>query len=262
MTDQATELRRLAAGAQYDAPSCSARRPHVVAVAAGKGGVGTTTVAIGLAAALASEEQTSLLIDGNVNNPDVLATCGVTPQPRHNHYGSAPWGPAGMHIATELPSDSAWLNQTLHESSADIAIVDAGSGLNRTVRDLWHAADQVVLVTGQDPIAAMDAYAAVKLMATDARQPVSTLINHATSEAIADEIHQRIAHACQRFLGRTLVAGGYVPTEPSLARGQGVDLLDSFRNGQAMLGFRRLAQQVARNASTIRNSRPMTTAAA
>ena len=58
MLDQAHDLRRLATHCdRAESPRCSGR-PALVVVAGGKGGVGTTTVALSLAAAVAQSRQT------------------------------------------------------------------------------------------------------------------------------------------------------------------------------------------------------------
>jgi flagellar biosynthesis protein FlhG len=272
MADQATQLRRLAAGAERtfaQQPTQRStqhpdRRPHVIAVTAGKGGVGTTTVAIGLAAALASEEQSALLVDGNSNNPDVAVACGITGAcgitvdtlKDSTALKAILWGPSGMHVAPHSHSDSVTLIEQIHAAPYDVVVVDAGSGINREVRSLWRAADQIVLVTGEQVIAAMDAYAAVKLMAFESPQPISTIVNAAQSPEIAAGIHMRIAQACQRFLGRELLAGGSIAHDPKFVehcsdlRSDG-SVSESY---QASLQFRQLAHHATRIANELRRT--------
>lgn len=274
MTDQATELRRLAAVRRQEPSPNVSGSPHIIMVTAGKGGVGTTMVALGLTAALASDERTTLLVDGNASNPDVATICGLArdDQPQNAPLGAVQWGPSGMHVASEPSTTFDALLQQLQYTSFDTVVIDAGSGLNRSVRDFWHAADQVVLVTGEDAIAAMDAYAAIKLMANDPLQLVSTVVNGAPSQAVATEIHGRIAQACQRFLGRTLLAGGCIPRDETLVRrtaGWSCNLAND-STSDAARGFHRLAQQIARNADQLRSAithsdsiaRPLSSAAA
>ena len=257
MADQATELRRLVAGAG-SAADLPAQRPHLIAVAAGKGGVGTTTIAIGLAAALASEEQASLLVDGNANNPDVMNVCGLAcgDHRANDPLGATPWGPAGMHVATQTAGDRALFFEQMKMLPYGSVVVDAGSGLNRSVRDWWRAADQVVLVTGEDAIAAMDAYAAIKLMAHDCPQPISIVVNGASSDEVATGICDRITKACRRFLGRIPLAGGRLGHDTRITAADGVQGIDWLATipADAMLQLRKLAHHTTRIANENRRS--------
>ena len=264
MTDQATQLRRLAAQVDLsdETPKQSHQQPHVIAVTAGKGGVGTTTVAMGLATALASAGHETVLADANVNNPDILTACGLAlsqHQPAESRAGriaTSAWGPTGLHVVTNdwtaLHTHSHHANPTgailtgIRHSTSDIVVVDAGSGLSRDVRDAWQAADQVVLVTGTEVIAAMDAYAAIKLMTVDCDVPVSTVVNGADSLQTAGAIHSRIARACHRFLGQELQSGGFVPRDRQLAR-RAAGLRAGWAGediGEASSAFLRLAHHV------------------
>ena len=58
----------------------------------------------------------------------------------------------------------------------------------------------------------MDAYAAVKLFLAE-RPPVrvATVVNQSPQADFADEVHGRIAQACQWFLGLTIETGETVP---------------------------------------------------
>ena len=79
MSDQATDLRALVRQvATAHAPV--AARPRRIVVFGGKGGVGTTTIAVNLAVALAQQTECSLLCD--VAGGDVALQCRL--EPRHS----------------------------------------------------------------------------------------------------------------------------------------------------------------------------------
>jgi len=70
----------------------------------------------------------------------------------------------------------------------------------------------VVVVTTTDATAIMNAYAAIKTLATgDASAPLHTLVNLSDDAVAADDIHLRIATACRRFLAVRASAAGCVP---------------------------------------------------
>jgi ATP-binding protein involved in chromosome partitioning len=54
---------------------------HIIAVGAGKGGVGKSTVAVNLAIALALSGKRVALLDGDIYGPSIPTLTGITPQP-------------------------------------------------------------------------------------------------------------------------------------------------------------------------------------
>jgi flagellar biosynthesis protein FlhG len=238
MNDQANLLRQLV---RHEAASRSdARRgARLVVVVAGKGGVGATTISVNLAAALSTGGSGCVLVDGNPHGADATTLCGLDA-----HYGVshvvAGWrtaqetlleGPGGIRV---LPAvwdreyDDQWteraqsrlieelrdLDRVPTSHAAAFVVVDAGCGLGAVLGRFWRAADLVLVVTTPDPLAIMDAYAAIKVHAEGAAAPVHVLVNQATDTQQAAEVHQRLARACHRFLGLDVCDAGYVPILP------------------------------------------------
>ncbi len=230
--DQADELRQLA---RKDAVR---RAPHksslarLVVVAGGKGGVGATTVAVNLAVALALDGRRAMLVDADLCGANAAALCGldvkyslldVLAGDRDLHEILLP-GPAGIQV---LPG--AWPGGVVPEcppraqerlidnlrtlgTHVDCVIVDVGSGLNRFASRFWQAADSVLLVTRPESVSVMDAYAKIKvLLPRDCPVPVGTVVNSADDRDQAADIHDRLARACRRFLGREISAAGVIP---------------------------------------------------
>ena len=75
----------------------------------------------------------------------------------------------------------------------------------------------VLLVTTPDAVAVMDTYATIKtLLSRSAIQsPVRLVVNRVDSEEVAADVHRRIDHSCQRFLGLPLALAGWLPGEPA-----------------------------------------------
>ncbi len=195
--DQATDLRALVRQvATAHAPAVP--RPRRIVVFGGKGGLGTTTIAVNLAVALAQQGTRSLLCDAA--GGDVTLQCGLEPQ-----YTLADalagnrtvaqvvlLGPAGVQVLpgtrdlarSQEPAEHAWNHlMTQFQSLRDrpeTVIVDAGSRPDPVTRQLWQAADRVLLVASVETSAIMNAYASVKLL-TDLTRPVSIalLVNRA-----------------------------------------------------------------------------------
>lgn len=166
--DQASELRALVRHfAATHAPAATG--PRRIVVFGGKGGVGTTTIAVNLAAALAQQGQRSLLCDAA--GGDVALQCRL--EPRHtladalaDALAGRPAlarvlhpGPAGVQVlpgTRELvrwhdTAEHAW-NRLMAQLASlsprpEVLVIDAGSRPDPLARQLWQAADRVLLVT-------------------------------------------------------------------------------------------------------------------
>ncbi|MEI8375339.1 MAG: AAA family ATPase [Planctomycetota bacterium] len=231
MPDQATDLRALVRRvATAHAPV--AVRPRRIVVFGGKGGVGTTTIAVNLAVALAQQAQHSLLCDAA--GDDVALQCRI--EPRHTLAdvlgGNRTLaqilhsGPAGVQIlpgTRELvrwheTSEHAW-NRLMSQLPSlsprpEVVVIDAGSRPDSLARQLWHAADRVLLVTTVETAAIMDAYALIKLLTDPTRlASIALVVNRSPKESMADEAQQRLAQACRRFLSLSLRSVGYMPED-------------------------------------------------
>lgn len=77
MLDQAYDLRRLTMQHSGPASPDAGQRPALLAVAGGKGGVGTTTAAVKLAEALTQAGQRTLLIDADPRGGNAAMLCGI-----------------------------------------------------------------------------------------------------------------------------------------------------------------------------------------
>lgn len=229
--DQATDLRRLVRHDGSHVARRASTTPRLIAVTSGKGGVGTTTIAINLSVALAQAGQRTILVDADLDGADIASVCRLDDTYSLAHvlagarsvHEALCRGPGGILV---LPG--AWAPGALADCSpaaqerllsslramgdhADVVVLDVGSGLNRVVRRFWHAADQVVLVATPEDASIMDAYAAIKVLTDgDPQLPIGSLINLAPDSMAAD-VHDRLARVCQRFLGVQLAAWGHLP---------------------------------------------------
>jgi len=232
MLDQADHLRQLIRGAAGARERGGARRPRMLVLAGGKGGVGTTTIAVNLAVATARHGRRTLLVDGDIGKADAAALCGMRAgytiadvlARRHSVDEVSQPGPAGTQVlpgawATGLMADC---DVTAHQrliaelaglGHVDQIIVDAGCGVHRVLEHFWKSADQVLLVSSPDSTSVMDAYATLKTLASRYREvPVEVVVNMAAGQEEARDAHARLAVACRRFLAIEL------PCVASIAR--------------------------------------------
>jgi flagellar biosynthesis protein FlhG len=237
MHDQADELRVLARQWASEAKP-AAGGPRKIVVSAGKGGVGTTTVAVNLAAALGRQGCRTILVDADFSGADAAMLCGIESRDtiadvlsgrRSVHEVLQP-GPGGIQVVPgiwspgSIPDCSPSAQQRLLREldhlgrHAEVVVLDAGSGLNHIVQRFWQAADELLVVTTVEAVSIMDAYAAIKLLLAERVPPVvCTVVNQSPEAGVAIGVHARIAQACQRFLGLRVDRGGSVPWDSSVA---------------------------------------------
>lgn len=270
MHDQAEHLRSLM---RHQEPLEEAGplgpRPHLIAVCGGKGGVGTTTIALNVATALASMGLRTVLIDADSRGGDIAQLCRLdtTADVLNVLTGETSLhevlllGPVGLQIVagTRELTPEAWTVQKIQRllsglellnDHVDIILLDAGAGLSDTVRKFWHSADEVLLVTQAEAVSITNAYAAIKVIAPPGDQPPVRLVVNAVSDPLlAEDVYQRILRACQRFLGRSLESAGHVPeTHQAVGcvRG-GIPLVMSDPENPAALAIEHLAARLLSN---------------
>jgi flagellar biosynthesis protein FlhG len=266
MYDQANELRQLVSQRTL-APGRPPAGPKLLVVAGGKGGVGTTSVAIHLAVALAQGGFHPVLVDADVDGGNTALLCGIQERytiadalaGRRTVQESLEMGPAGIRIlagAWELAvladgSTSAQQRligqlQGLHHLT-EIVVIDVGNSWSRWARRFWQAADRVLLVTTPELASIMDAYASIKLLAAgEPGIPLELVVNRA-ADAAAEEVATRLTRACQRFLGIRLGVAGYVPDDAQIMGGASEhELIGSLVSASPLtLQLRQLAETLA-----------------
>lgn len=270
MHDQASELRQLVKQGDTIASVAPSEPPSkLLVLTGGKGGVGTTTIAVNLAVALARGGQRTVLVDADPQGGDAAVLCGVEERytladvldaQRTLDEALRP-GPGGLRV---LPA--AWARSDVSEApaaahqrliaalkglgtQADSIVVDAGNGLSRPLRQFWQAADLVLVVSTPEPASVMDAYASIKVLASnDDSTPICTLVNMADGRSSADEVHTRLAQACRRFLAMQVGGVGYVCRDPLVAEAgrAGEPLVIRAPNCRSARHIRRLAGTVIR----------------
>jgi flagellar biosynthesis protein FlhG len=249
--------------------------PRILVVSGGKEALGTTTVAVNLAVAMAAHGSRTVLIDADFYRADVASHCGLRDAPgifevlagRKGIHEVLQRGPAGIQLvlgthtaeARNACSERA-LERVLRQIEglgrhADFVLIDAGNGPSEPTIRFWQAADEVLLVTTPDAVAVMDTYATVKtlLNRSACRNPLQLLVNQAADDAEAADVHRRIEQSCLRFLGISLDQAGWLPKEtrsPSPGKRQQPMVLAE-PEAPFTLAIERLAEQLLATTSPI-----------
>lgn len=203
----------------------------LIAIASGKGGVGKTCLAIGLAQALADAGRSVLLVDGDLGLANVDVQLGL--QPRRD-LGDVLAGRCPIEEATirhaagfdVLPgrSGSAALAAmdgsalgTLLRGQRRLVVLDLGAGLGAAQRHLAARANLLAVVASEEPTSLTDAYAVLKLHRRDAPQGrAGVLVNMVAQHAQAMKVHAALDSACRSFLGAGVPLLGAVRRDPKI----------------------------------------------
>jgi flagellar biosynthesis protein FlhG len=212
------------------------RKIPVIAIASGKGGVGKTTTSVNLAIALASQNRRTVLMDADLGlaNADVL--CGMMPKHRLESAVNPDTGLTLEDLAIDAPGGFRLIPGSVgigrvgelddHERDAllaslqglharnDVVLIDTSAGLGPSVTAFVHAADLGLIVVTPEPTSIADAYALIKVLVAspEVRHPpvLSLVINQVVNEREAEQVHERIAGVCDRFLGYQMPMIGHI----------------------------------------------------
>lgn len=276
MTDQADGLRQLvrarSGAAAVAEPAHRAEAQNTGAarsllLTSGKGGVGTSNLALNLAIALGEYGQRVLLVDADLGLANIDLLCGITPKSDLGEVlaGNLPLsdaianGPADIRIvagahgmrqlAETLGNGACRLVAELAEleSETDFVLVDAGSGLGPAIGTLAAAADQVVIVTTPEPTSVADAHAVIqRFRSLSSSSPLRVVVNQARSSAEANDVLARLVASSREFLGVAVGPLGAIRGDPRvpLAVRRRQPFLVAYPNSAASRGVRRLARSL------------------
>lgn len=233
MHDQARELRSARSGVQASAPAAT---PCLV-VGSGKGGVGKSLVAAGLAAAAARAGRRILLVDGDQNLGNLHVLLGVRPGLTLRAVIDGHAGieellipvTRNLHLLPATSGDDAvqGLGSTdrarmqriisgLYDDY-DAVIVDAGAGLDSAMRCAAMRATGLVVVTLPEATALTDAYALIKIVTRQLPDlPIDVLVNRVQAEEEGPGAFARLSEGVNRFLNREISMLGWIPEDPTL----------------------------------------------
>ncbi len=210
---------------------------QLVAIASGKGGVGKTFLAASLAHALARRGRRVLLFDADLGLANLDVQLGI--QAEHDLAsvlgGRVALAQAVFHHAatgTDLivgRSGSGLLaglgEPQLERLTAALrrlcrryayAFLDLSAGLEGACRWFARAADQVLVITSDEPTALTDAYAFIKVACRE-RDAVQIVVNGVEEVARGIETYQALSEVCRRFLGRDFPLLGVVRRDRRVA---------------------------------------------
>ncbi|MEW6290691.1 MAG: MinD/ParA family protein [Thermodesulfobacteriota bacterium] len=214
------------------------RKPQIICISSGKGGVGKTSFTINLAAALSAKSRKVLLIDGDLGlaNVDVMLGLNV----KHTLRETVEEGRDPLEILVEimpgffvLPASSgvpemanlsyeeqAFLTDSLEHivGNFDFVLVDTAAGVGESVLWFNNWADKNLTILSPDPTAMTDAYALIKIMKTRYnKEDFHLIINNVKSRKEAQEVFANMSTVLENFLGVKPNYQGAIPQDSAVA---------------------------------------------
>src|ERR1700722_1916248 len=245
-----------------------ARTVQVIAITGGKGGIGKTSVAVNLAAALSLSGKQVVLLDGDLGLANVDVFLGLSPRFTLAHVlsgertldeilvtatqgfqvvpaASGAANLANMDVQAHLGLVQAF--STL-ATQVDVLIVDTAAGLGHGVTQFSQAAQQVVVTICDEPASLTDAYALVKVLSR--HHGVSrfrVLTNMIRSPGAGQDLFRRFERVTTRFLDVVLDFVGEIPEDDYLRRAVRAQrtVADAYPASASAQAFRKLAAKAS-----------------
>ena len=215
------------------------RRPVVVAVASGKGGVGKTHVSVNVAVSLARGGKRVMLFDADLGLANAGVVLGLPAQATVEDALSGKVsladivqaGPGGIGLISGGSGDASLavldddVQQRLcgafrvFEGELDYLVIDTAAGIAPIVTGFVERADLAVIVINDEPASFIDGYGLLKALAARGRcRRALILTNMTTSEAAGRHLFQRFKAVAEKFLDIALDHLGSIPADPHVRR--------------------------------------------
>lgn len=255
--DQADGLRKL-----------SRTKPvMVIAVTAGKGGVGKSNVSVNLAIGLAKKRKKVLLLDADLGLANVDVMLGLHAKYNLSHVidGSCSLsdiiltGPenikvipasSGTEAMTRLSNmEHAGIINAFNEiiDDLDYLIIDTAAGISDSVLSFVRSSQEVIVVVCDEPTSLTDAYALIKVMNRHyGWTNFHVLANMVRQERYGRELFNKLFRVCDQFLDVNLDYLGALPFDEKIhesVKKQKPVLLE-YPDTQASLVLKQLANTV------------------
>ncbi|GAA6119420.1 MinD/ParA family protein [Acidovorax sp. FG27] len=216
---------------------------RIIAITSGKGGVGKTFVSANLAAALTRRGQRVLVLDADLGLANLDVVLNLHPKiTLHDVFTGkaqldeavidAPGGfsvvlaGSGMVEYSRLTPEVRNQFMNVIQQLApryDVILLDTGAGISDVVLFSISLASEVLIVATPEPTSLTDAYAAIKVMATQQkRQHVRLVVNQAARPGDGRAITSQLQQVLDRFVttesGRPmrLLHMGDIPADTSV----------------------------------------------
>lgn len=240
---------------------------RVVAVTAGKGGVGKTTVSLNLALALTKLNHNVMILDGDLGLANIDVMLGLHAKYNLSHVIDNKCeleeiilkGPLGLKI---IPAASGIEKMTqlgakgcsgiIHAFNSlteplDYLIVDTAAGIADDVCSFSRSAHEVIIVVCDEPTSITDAYALMKVLSKRYKvQKFHVLANMVREPAQGRALFSKLYRVTEQFLDVTLDYLGFLSFDEfihqSIKLQQGI--ITAFPNSLGARELKRIADKI------------------
>lgn len=209
-----------------------AKPVKVIAVAAGKGGVGKSNVSVNLAVGLAQMKKKVMLLDADLGLANVDIMLGLHAKFNLSHviqglchlsdiilHGpcdvSVIPAATGIDYMTQLsPAEHAGIINAFNELTDDLdyMIIDTAAGISDTVLSFARSSNELIVVVCDEPTSLTDAYALIKVMSKRyGWQNFNILANMVRHNRDGRELFNKLFRVSEQFLDVQLNYIGAIP---------------------------------------------------
>ena len=236
MEDQAKKLREIMRNKnkvrENSVKAEETKKPRIITVTSGKGGVGKTNISVNLALAYARIGRKVVVMDADLGLANVNVMLNMIPKYNLYHvirkqktmkeimveteYGiSIVAGASGFSKIANLSEEERqhFIGELETLSSSDIVIIDTSAGVSSNVLDFVAAADDSIIITTPEPTAITDAYGIIKIIATELNSlnmGLKLVVNRVKNAAEAGKIADRMMSITSQFLNIKLDYLGFI----------------------------------------------------
>lgn len=240
---------------------------QVIAVSGGKGGIGKTNVSVNLGVALSHIGRRVTLLDADLGLANVDVLLGLKPVHTLKQVLDGTQrladvqleGPGGLKIvpAASGLQEMASLGPTEHAAiirafseiahSMDVLLIDTAAGISADVTSFLCAAQEIIVVTCDEPTAITDAYALIKVLNQNhAIDKVRLVANMVRGDSEGIRLYEKLQTVCDRFLNTSLIYSGCIPMDEAVRKSvqKQQSVVELYPGSSAAKAFTRLAQTV------------------
>lgn len=239
---------------------------QVITVTSAKGGVGKSSIALNLAIALNRRGRRALIVDMDLGLANIDIMLGV--KTRHDLTSvingkmelmdiietgteNVKFISGGSGVDTLLNLSSEQIQRIISgllclKGVADTIIFDTGAGINQNIIRMVCASNATWLVTTPEPTSIMDAYALIKTVNKEQKQPqIQLIVNKATNEKEAYAALNGFIQIAGKYTDMDVKALGYMLMDENMMRAvkKQEPALISFPKSKASVNIQALADR-------------------